>query len=64
LINHAIFPFRYRLSAGTNNTAEHFTAIIKAKNGSYFRFNDIHPQGCFPLDGMIFVDFALYVLNV
>ena len=28
------------------------------------RFNDLHPQGCFPLDALIYVDFAIYALNI
>ena len=55
---------RYRLIAGTNNTRNHFTAIIKTNDNRYVRFNDLHPQGCFPLDAMIYVDFAIYALSV
>lgn len=55
---------RYRLAAGTNNTHNHFTAIIRTTNNRYVRFNDLHPQGCFPLDALIYVDFALYALDV
>lgn len=56
--------YRYDLSAGTNNTAGHFTAVIKTNKGDYVRFNDLHPSGCFPLDAMLPVDFALYKLSI
>ncbi|CAF4610052.1 unnamed protein product, partial [Rotaria sp. Silwood2] len=43
----------YRLSAGFNNTQRHFTAVIKTTNATYVRFNDVHPKGCFPYDGLL-----------
>lgn len=62
--NPGYISFRYRLTAGTNNTHNHFTAILHTPDDRYVRFNDLHPQGCFPLDAMIYVDFAIYALII
>ena len=57
------FTFRYRLSAGVNNTNEHFTAIIKSNDNLYYQFDDTHPLGCVIGDGRVLVEFALYVVE-
>ena len=56
--------FRYNLSAAINNTNQHFTAIIRAHNGTYYHFDDTHPKGCVVHDGRILVELALYVLQL
>ena len=61
-INH--FNLRYKLSAGTNNTRNHFTAVIKTDMGGFVHFNDLNSTGCLPLQQRIHVDFVLYQLDV
>ncbi|CAF1344431.1 unnamed protein product [Adineta ricciae] len=54
----------YNLSAAINNTNQHFTAMIKAQDGSYYHFDDTHHKGCISHDGRILVELALYVLQM
>lgn len=56
----AYISFSYSIIAGVNNTSEHFTAIIKVDDNTYYRFNDVHPSGCFIYDGLIKVELAVY----
>ncbi|CAF1314555.1 unnamed protein product [Adineta ricciae] len=59
-----IGEYTYNLSAAINNTNQHFTAVIKMKDGTYYHFDDTHPKGCVSHDGRILVELALYVLEL
>ncbi|CAF1401681.1 unnamed protein product [Rotaria magnacalcarata] len=59
----SIGQHEYKLSAGITNTHSHFTAIIKANDGSYVCFDDMNSKGCFPYDESEKVIFALYTLS-
>ena len=59
-----LFTFSYHLSAGINNSNEHFTTIIKTKKTTYYYFNDMHRLGCTRHDGHLFVELAVYALKL
>ncbi|CAM4846542.1 unnamed protein product [Rotaria magnacalcarata] len=59
----SIGQHEYKLSAGITNTHSHFTAIIKANDGSYVCFDNMNSKGCFPYDESEKVIFALYTLS-
>ncbi|UJR13093.1 hypothetical protein I4U23_000117 [Adineta vaga] len=40
-----IGEYTYHLSAGINNTNEHFTGIVKSHNNTFYRFDDTHRLG-------------------
>ncbi|UJR12829.1 hypothetical protein I4U23_017003 [Adineta vaga] len=59
-----IGEYTYNLSAGINNTNQHFTAIIKAQGGTYYHFDDTNRLGCVIHDRRMLVELALYVLQL